>query len=149
MQEDLRRTTRLDMDVPVELSFVDEQGNDMLERTTTISIDKYGARVRSKYNHKAGSEIVLGLPHLGRGTNCRVVRCLRARVPGPWTYEVGIEMEPHDDAWPVPSPPEDWAPKVVEAPPAGDVLMALDTLIDMLEERRVLTRQDFLKRLEK
>lgn len=149
--DDSRRSTRLAISIPVELSFVDEQGNARLERTQTVMVNRHGTMVRSRSPHKVGSQLYLGLPRLGRRALCRVARCSQIPDPHSKMYDVGLELE-QENFWSVESPPADWQPAGLASlpapPPAEAGPEALDALLSLLEEKRLLTRQEFYERLE-
>src|SRR5258708_2418252 len=96
MSIDGRRTNRLPLQIPVEISYADAQGHSRLERTNTLSVDRHGARIASMMQHPIGSTIHLGVPHIGRSACCRVVWC---SAPVGRIFEVGIEMDTDANLW--------------------------------------------------
>lgn len=102
-----RRSTRIALSIPVEISFVDEEGNASQEHARTLLVNKHGAKLRSRNCHQPGSPIYLLVPFLQRGSLCRVVWCSKTPDAHGY-YEVGIELERAENLWHVPYPPQDW-----------------------------------------
>ena len=137
MSIDARRTVRLPMVIPVEISYTDRNGQPALERTQTKDIDRHGARFMSRAYHPEGSKICMGIMHLGRSAHCRVVWC-SAPING--AYEVGVELESPENVWGVPFASADWTADM-------DPATALWTLAQMLEEKGVITREELRARV--
>jgi hypothetical protein len=134
---DSRRTVRLPMAIPVEISYTDQNGQPCLERTHTKDVDRHGARFTSRSYHQAGSKINLGITHLGRSAHCRVVWC---SAPTNGSYEVGVELESPENVWGVPFESADWH--------AGlDPATALWTMVQILEEKGIMTREQLRARI--
>jgi hypothetical protein len=137
MSTETRRTVRLPMVIPVEITYTDQNGQQVLERTETKDIDRQGARLTTRAYHPDGSKIRLSIPHMGRSAHTRVVWC---SAPMNGTYEIGLEMEVTEDVWGVPFTPSNWT--------AGmDPASTLWTLARMLEEKGVITREELRARV--
>ena len=134
MSDQPRRSSRLPLSIPVEISFTDSTGQARLERTHTVVVDRHGARMASRSGHPVGSMIHLGIPHLGRSAHCRVIWC-SAPVNG--VYEVGVEIDVDSNVWGVHFEPEE-----TQLETASDLAI----LVQMLEEKRVFSRGEFSAR---
>jgi hypothetical protein len=137
MSMDARRTVRLPVVIPVEISFTDENGQARLERTQTKDVNRHGACIISRSYHPEGRKINLGITHLGRSAQTRVVRC---SAPTNGTYEVGLELECAENVWGVPFASTDWTADL-------DPVTALWTLVQMLEEKGIITREELRARV--
>jgi hypothetical protein len=116
---------------------VDQDGEPRLERTQTKDVNRHGARITSRSYHPLGSKINLGITHLGRSAHCRVVWC---SAPSNGSYEVGIELETPENVWGVPFESTNWS--------AGlDPATALWTLVQMLEEKGIISREELRNRV--
>jgi hypothetical protein len=125
------------MAIPVEISYTDQNGQPCLERTQTKDVDRHGARLTSRNHHQTGSKITLGITHLGHSAHCRVVWC---SAPTNGSYEVGLELESQEDVWGVTFESTDWH--------AGlDPATALWTMVQMLEEKGIITREQLRARV--
>jgi hypothetical protein len=134
---DARRSVRLPMAIPVEISYTDQSGQPCLERTQTKDVDRHGARFTSRSSHQVGSKINLGITHLGRSAHCRVVWC---SAPTNGSYEVGVELETPENVWGVPFESAAWH--------AGlDPAAALWTIAQVLEEQGIMTREQLRDRI--
>jgi hypothetical protein len=137
MSFDARRTNRVPLVIPVEISFTDENSQARLERTHTKDVNRHGACVVSRSYHPEGRRINLGITHLGRSADTRVVRC-SAPVNG--NYEVGLELECAENVWGVHFTSADWTADL-------DPATALWTLVQMLEEKGIITREELRARV--
>ena len=124
--------------IPVELSYVDQDGQARLERTQTKDVNQHGARITSRSYHPIGSRINLGITHLGRSAHCRVAWC---SAPSNGSYEVGIEMETPENVWGVHFDSTNWNTGL-------DPAAALWTLVQMLEEKGIITREELRNRVQ-
>jgi hypothetical protein len=133
-----RRTSRLQLSIPVEISYTDRNGEPRLERTHTLVIDRHGARIATRAFHQTGAMMHVAIPHLGRSAHCRVVWC---SAPANGIFEVGVEMDADANIWGVHfelNEPDETAP-------SSD----LELLVEMLVERGVLRRGEFEARRAK
>ena len=62
-----RRSTRIALSIPVEISSVNEEGNAHQEWTHTLVVNKHGAKIRSRIFYQPGSYLYAIVPHLQRG----------------------------------------------------------------------------------
>lgn len=142
MSIDLRRSNRLPLHIPVEISYADAQGEPRLERTHTLSVDRHGARIASASQHAVGSMVHLAMLQAGRSAHCRVVWC-SAPVNG--LFEIGVEMDPGINLWglhfaPVASPPE---------AVSQSYAVAFAMLVQILQEKGVLGPGELESRLQR
>jgi hypothetical protein len=117
--------------MPVELSYSDPEGRPNLERTHTLDVGRNGARIATRCFHAVGAMIRLGIPHLGRSAHCRVVWC---SAPSNGIYQVGVQMETESNVWGI---------RFEETSVNSELSPDLALLLQMLEEKRVLSRGEF------
>ena len=134
---DTRRSSRIALSIPVELSGVDSAGADVTERASTATLSRHGACIVLQHKFSAGSEVYLAIPHLERKQKCRVVWVTSAfGDSGP--YETGVELESAENFWGVQFPPEDWvAPR--NTPLAGSQPRAMPSTMVGDHEQQLLT----------
>ena len=165
---DLRRSLRISLSIPVEIAGRDTTGVEIHEKTNTKAISKYGACVILRHQLIEGSEVMVSIPHLDRRQKCRIVWASREQGEK-GLFDTGLELESAEDFWGVQFPPEGWVtPKQV--PLAGDqrgrflpqnllgdneqqmvtVSSMLNALIAVLEKKGIVTLAelaDMLKRM--
>ena len=104
---DVRRSTRISLSIPVEVSGWDVEGREIHEKTTTSFVNKHGARISLQHKFSVGSNVVISIPHLKREQRSRVV--WMSRLPNDrGDYQVGVELERTENFWGVDFPPGDW-----------------------------------------
>ncbi|MBI2817764.1 MAG: PilZ domain-containing protein [Acidobacteria bacterium] len=153
---DTRRTSRIALCIPVEVSGLDATGAHATERANTATLSRHGAYLVLQHKFSEGSDVCLAIPHLERKQRCRVV-WVRSAFGDSGPYETGVELDSAENFWGVQFPPEDWvAPK--HAPLAGTqprpmpssivgdheqqlltLTAMLQALISVLEHKRVVT----------
>ena len=137
MSADDRRTSRVPLAIPVEISYTDQDGQPRLERTETKDVNRSGARVTSRSPHRLGDQINLGIPNLGRSAHCRVVWC---SAPSNGSYEIGLELETPENVWGVHFDSTSWNTGL-------DPATTLWTLAQMLEEKGIISREELRARV--
>ena len=107
LKNDVRRSTRILLSIPVEVSGWDVEGREIHEKTTTSLVNKHGARISLQQKISVGSNVVISIPHLKREQRCRVIwmSCLHDDRDN---YQIGVELERPDNFWGVDFPPGDW-----------------------------------------
>jgi PilZ domain-containing protein len=116
---DQRRSSRLQISVPVEIHGMDATGADILEKVNTKIVSKHGAFLILDHRMLVGSEITLRVPQANRQKKCKVA-WVGAPLGEHGPYETGIELEAADNFWGVQFPPDDWeAPAPQRVPVAG------------------------------
>lgn len=68
-----RRFKRIDLHMPVVLKGTDAGGREFFERTEIVSVDQRGARVRTRFSLRSGTEVVIQLSTETEGKRLRVV----------------------------------------------------------------------------
>ena len=113
-----RRSPRLALSIPVEVSGTDVAGAPVQEKTFTKVVSRTGAYIFLKHRLLVGAKITVKVAQHPQPQICRVVWA-GARFGDEGPYETGIELESNDNPWGVHFPPEDWeAPEQV--PLAGE-----------------------------
>ncbi len=105
-----RRSVRVPLKIPVTVSGVDSSGFKFQSTAETISVSKYGARVRTGQRPQqmsCGGEVQVTLPRAGQSRTGRVV-WLRGEE------EYGLELENPSSFWGVAFPPRDGEEPAVE-----------------------------------
>ncbi len=100
-----RRSGRLSLHVKVRLSGANVEGNTFEERSETLEVSKYGARVTLHHDLKVGSIMGLERPDSERQARFKVVY---QAPPDPATgrRETGIEFVGVDSFWGIDFPPD-------------------------------------------
>lgn len=100
-----RRSARVATRLKVVLSGVNAQSLSFEERTETIEVSKYGARIYTRQELKTGALLSLERPDADRASKFKVV--YQAPVdPETGRRETGIEFVGVDGFWGVQFPPE-------------------------------------------
>jgi hypothetical protein len=68
-----RRSQRHDVQMQVVLRSTDEAGRDFFDRSEIVSIDQHGARLRTRFRLKVGTEFELQLPGTNTPKRLRVI----------------------------------------------------------------------------
>ena len=161
---DSRRSTRLVLTIPVEVSGRDASGKEFTEKAVTKLLNKHGANILLERLLPIGTELLVRLPNMKRQQKCRVVWIgEESRDQGKW--ETGVELEQAENFWGVDFPPGDWiAPK--QAPLAGDpsrqpghrdpgsydlewLSAMFNALVAELEEKGILSRAELSERIKR
>ncbi len=164
---DARRSSRIALSIPVEVSGLDASGAEIHESTTTTIVSRHGAYMFLEHRLLVGSELFLMIPHLDRKQKCRVIG-IASEFGENGPYETGVELESAENFWSVQFPPEDWVvPKQV--PLAGDqpgrtlpstivgdneqqvltISAMLHALILVLEEKGIVTPAELAEMLKR
>jgi len=94
---DRRRSPRHDTQIEVVLRSTDEAGRDFFDRSEIISIDQHGARLRTRFRLRIGTEFEVQLPGEPGPKRLRVIWRGDAG-----SFEVGLmgaEFVNPDDGW--------------------------------------------------
>jgi hypothetical protein len=100
-----RRSSRLTMHLKVVVSGLDVKSQNFEERTETLEVSKYGAKIYTRQELKTGAQISLVRPDAERSSKFKVV------YQGPSNAEngrreTGIEFIGADSFWGIQFPPE-------------------------------------------
>ena len=163
--QDLRRSSRLVLSIPVQVSGRDASGVEVHEKATTKYVNKHGALLFLQHQFSMGSEVVVSIPHLERQQRSKVVWLGQGPARG-GNYATGIELERAENFWGVEFPPGDWViPKNIA--PAGDqpeslsfpskigndsqemLRSMLNALVSVLEEKGVVSREELAEKLKR
>ncbi|MCH7977554.1 MAG: PilZ domain-containing protein [Acidobacteria bacterium] len=105
--KDFRRSTRVACSIPVEVSGLDADGQEVHEKTTSNLVNKHGACISVQHQFSLGSQVVVRVPQTERQQRCRVAWVSGGPRAG-GIYQIGVELERAENIWGVLSPPEDW-----------------------------------------
>lgn len=117
----LRRSTRLTIAVPVDVSGTDVQGNSFSESTRTITVNRHGGKLLLNHELRIKDLVRLTSPRLGRAVNAQVVWMGKRRTESE-PREVAVELLEPGNIWGVDFPPADWnsASSIRDLVPEGD-----------------------------
>lgn len=104
MPAEARRSDRLHLAIPVELTLRESDGELLKECTRTTCLNKHGASLRTRRQYPARSELDVRILHLGRARQARVVWSIPDRSDG-LGYETAIELADAENFWSVKFPP--------------------------------------------
>ena len=104
-----RESTRVDVEVPVTISGIDEDGHIFSEETRTLDVSRRGAKIASSNSQAVGTYLWIESPNLEKPVIARVVRESARRGPdSPWEICVTLPEVDGSGAWSIESPPDDW-----------------------------------------
>lgn len=107
-----RRSSRLTIDIPVEVICRGPQNTMHTEETRTIVVSAHGCALSLKTAVVPGETIVLIHKMSREEINCRVVMCRQAKTAG---WDTGVEFQtPNRNFWHIAFPPDDWDPSLRE-----------------------------------
>ncbi|MBI4464213.1 MAG: hypothetical protein HY647_05865 [Acidobacteria bacterium] len=161
---DMRRSTRLALTIPVEVSGRDTAGKPVREKAATKLVNKHGACVLLKHFFAVGAVVTLRVPHLDRQQQCHVVS-VAEKEGSQSVFETGLELEHAENFWDIQFPPEDWTvPKrtpLAGAPsesPSSDQSRSpdphwlgamLNAIVAVLEDKGILSRAEISEKLKR
>ncbi|MGE5327649.1 MAG: hypothetical protein ACM3NO_11465 [Deltaproteobacteria bacterium] len=102
-----RRSTRLDLVLPVVLSGRDASGEIFREETETATVNLHGAKIATARNILVGMQVTI--ENLMTGVAEKAV-CVRVyeRAPGESKYFIATQLVRPGNIWGIEDPPEDW-----------------------------------------
>jgi hypothetical protein len=119
--EDMRRSSRLERQIPLLISGHDGVGQEFLEQTTVVSLNLHGCRYPSRHECPVGSWVTLQLTGNPLGENARSVRAQVKSVHAPPNprdlFQVGVELEAPGNVWGITPTPLDWRTLLGTLPP--------------------------------
>jgi hypothetical protein len=108
----MRRSSRLTLDIPVEVICKGPQNSVHTEETRTIVVSAHGCALSLKTGVLPGETIVLIHKLSREEITCRVVMCRQAKNSG---WDTGVEFRsPNRNFWHIAFPPDDWDPSLRE-----------------------------------
>jgi len=156
--QDLRRSSRISITIPLELRGENPDGTETRAAATTKYVNKHGALLLTEQFYPADSDVTIYIPHFEREQLCRVV-WVSEREDKAGLYSLGIALQDAENFWGVQFPPDDWIPST-QAPLAGEPKVTavspndtdeqerrtlrsmVNALVAVLEEKGVLTRAE-------
>jgi hypothetical protein len=104
-----RRSSRLTIDVPIEIISKGSQNKIQIDETRTYVVSAHGCGFTLKSGLQPGDSIVLIHKLSREEISCRVVMCRQVQKTGEW--EAGVEFQvPSPKFWHIAFPPDDWDP---------------------------------------
>src|SRR5215470_862838 len=108
---ELRRSSRIQLPVPLLILGTDRRGETFQERTSAVSVNLHGCRYPSRHDYAEDGWVTLQVT----GTEGRSSRPVRARVRSVFSAQsqrelcqVGVELDTPGNVWGISTPPEDW-----------------------------------------
>ena len=112
--EDLRRSSRLERQIPLLISGHDGVGQEFLERTTVVSLNLHGCRYPSRHECAVGTWVTLQIVGNALGEKgCNMRAQIKSVHPPPnprELFQVGVELEAPGNIWGISPTPLDWRP---------------------------------------
>lgn len=110
----MRRSSRLTIDIPVEVICKGAQNKMHTEETRTIVVSAHGCALSLKTGVLPGDRVVLIHKMSRQEITCRVVMCRSSKNNG---WDTGLEFaEPAPNFWHIAFPPDDWDPSFRDSP---------------------------------
>lgn len=113
--EDMRRSSRLDRQIPLLIAGHDGIGQEFLEQTAAISLNLHGCRYTSRHLCQVGSWVTLQL--IETTLSAKSSPMVRAQVKSVYPplsprdlFHVGVELEAPGNIWGISPTPLDWRP---------------------------------------
>ncbi len=101
-----RRSMRVLLSVPIEVSGKDKDRNDFLEETRTLVVNAHGALISLGAKVTPGQQITVSNRSTKKSMECRVVHLGNASAG---KVQTGIEfVRPCGSFWQIDFPPDDW-----------------------------------------
>lgn len=102
-----RRSTRLQVAIPIILHWQDESGIAHVEKAFTLMVSRHGAEIAAPSKVDVGAEVEVENQGLKRSAKCRVVWARDRRSPNS-PFEAGVALLGTENVWGVKFPPQDW-----------------------------------------
>ena len=102
-----RRSTRLSVTVPINISGKDARGEAFREESWTLGINRQGAAITTTRFLSAGAELIIENPFSGLSARARISAILEPPSPGE-PGRVGVELLERKNVWGIQYPPADW-----------------------------------------
>jgi PilZ domain-containing protein len=101
-----RRSSRVKVELPIQVAGTDSDGRGFIVQTQTLTLSRYGAKIRLDQGLVPEQEITLYCPAIRKESEARVVALFRSEK-GAFSY--GVEfLDQKADFWNVPFPPSPW-----------------------------------------
>lgn len=108
-----RRSTRLDLVIPIVLSGRDAKGEPFRDETQTDTVNLHGAKVRTSREILVGMLVTVENPILGAVEKAVCVR-IYAGTPGEAVHSIALQLVRPGNIWGVDNPPQDWVTAAAE-----------------------------------
>jgi hypothetical protein len=145
-----RRSTRVEVAIPIILTGRDASGQPFREETETIAVNLHGGRLKTRYQVLVGMQMGIENPKSGAAEKAICVR-VEEPVPGESVRFIAVQLVNPANVWGVEHPPADWgkgagewrvpasppakAPPGTAGPPAPTATFDVDVRFAELEQR--------------
>ena len=102
-----RRSTRVDVVVPVFLSGRDAAANPFRDETHTVTVNLHGARIQTGRDLLVGMQVTIESPRTGSAAKAICVRTNETVADMDARY-VSVQLVKPGNIWGIENPPEDW-----------------------------------------
>jgi hypothetical protein len=103
-----RRSSRLTIDIPVEVICKGPQNKVRIEESRTFVVSAHGCALTLKTGVIPGDTIVVIHKISREEINCKVIMCRQGKEGG---WDTGVEFQsPSPNFWHIAFPPDDWDP---------------------------------------
>lgn len=103
-----RRSSRLTIEIPVEVICKGPQNKVRIEESRTFVVSAHGCALALKTGVLPGDTVVVIHKISREEVNCRVVMCRQGKEGG---WDTGVEFQsPSPNFWHIAFPPDDWDP---------------------------------------
>jgi len=115
-----RRSSRLTLDIPIEVIYKGPQNTIRTEDTRTVVVSAHGCGMQLKTGVLPGDTVVVIHKMSREEAICRVVMCRQLGKSGDWL--TGVEFQsPSPRFWHIAFPPDDWDPAQRKQRPMPEV----------------------------
>ncbi len=134
-----RRSTRLNVSIPIVLRGKEATGREFRERTRAVALNNHGAKVVTAHQLLPGSELVIENPSAGLAAVGTVVWSGERRTPKD-PFEIGVQLAKPGNVWGLEFPPENWQETVsataaeASAPPEAEPVAAAAAAVASVPE---------------
>ncbi|MFZ0963834.1 MAG: hypothetical protein WAO35_23455 [Terriglobia bacterium] len=104
---DNRRSTRLNISIPIIISGVDAEGNSFTENVRTLIVNKHGGKIATTHLLTMGTEVLIENRAMGVVAKASVVWLGEKEYAGS-IHHVGLQLLEAQNVWGVAFPPGDW-----------------------------------------
>jgi hypothetical protein len=104
---ELRRSSRIQLPVPLLILGTNRRGETFQERTSAVSVNLHGCRYPSRHEYVQDGWVTLQVTGSSPAVRARVRSVFSAQTPRE-LCQVGVELDTPGNVWGISTPPEDW-----------------------------------------
>ena len=111
-----RRTSRVNISIPIVISGVDADGNRFSESVRTQVVNQHGGEIAMAHRLAISTEVLVENRAMGVVAKASVIR-LGKKYHARDLHPVVLSLLEAQNVWGITFPPDDWRPVVTEEPP--------------------------------